>query len=112
MLYKYKATVVKVIDGDTIDVDIDLGFYTVLLKQRVRLYGIDAPEVRGKERFAGLESKSWLKQQIENKVIELVTFKDAKGKYGRWLGIVYMASKNVNQQMVELGLAVAKNIRL
>lgn len=108
MLYRYKATVVRVVDGDTIDVDIDLGFYTILHKQRVRLYGIDAPEVRGREKIAGLESKAWLMEAIQDQAIELVTFKDAKGKYGRWLGVVYMDDKNVNQQMVELGLAEVK----
>jgi micrococcal nuclease len=105
MLYKYRAIVIRVIDGDTIDVDIDLGFFTVIHKQRIRLHGIDAPEVRGSERFSGLKSKSWLKQKIEGKEIELVTFKDAKGKYGRWLGVIYFKNRNINHLMVEKGLA-------
>ena len=105
MLYKYRATVIRVIDGDTIDVDIDLGFFTVIHKQRIRLHGIDAPEVRGSERFSGLESKAWLKHKIEGKEIELVTFKDAKGKYGRWLGVVYFNNRNINQLMVLKDLA-------
>lgn len=105
MMYKYRATVIRVVDGDTIDVDIDLGFFTVLHRQRIRLHGIDAPEVRGSERFSGLESKAWLKHKIEGKEIELVTFKDAKGKYGRWLGVVYFKNRNINQLMVEKGLA-------
>ena len=106
MLFRYKARVVKVVDGDTIDVDIDLGFYTVLHNQRIRLKGIDAPEPRGEERIAGLESKAWLKEEIEGNDIELVTFKNAKGKYGRWLGVVYMNQQNINQLMVEKELAV------
>lgn len=105
MLYKYRATVVRVIDGDTIDVDIDLGFYTVLHKQRIRLHGIDAPEVRGSQRFDGLVSKAWLKEKIEEKEIELVTFRDAKGKYGRWLGVIYLKNQNINQLMIEKELA-------
>lgn len=104
-MHKYKATVNRVIDGDTIDVDIDLGFFTVLHAQRIRLYGIDAPELRGSERLEGLEAKAWLKQKIEGKEIELVTFKDAKGKYGRWLGVIYFRNRNLNQVMVEKGLA-------
>jgi len=106
MLFRYRAKVVKVVDGDTIDVDIDLGFYTILRKQRIRLSGIDAPEPRGEERSAGLESKAWLKDEIEGKEIELVTFKNAKGKYGRWLGVVYMNNQNINQLMIEKELAV------
>ena len=105
MLYKYRATVIRVIHGDTIDVDIDLGFFTVIHKQRIRLHGIDAPEVRGSERFSGLESKEWLKHKIEGKEIELATFKDAKGKYGRWLGVIYFESRNINQLMVEKEMA-------
>ena len=105
MLYRYRATVVHVVDGDTIDVDIDLGFFTVLHKQRIRLHGIDAPEVRGRERYAGLESKAWLEQNIGGKEIELVTFKDAKGKYGRWLGVIYFNKQNINQLLVEMELA-------
>ncbi len=108
MIHKYKATVNRVIDGDTIDVDIDLGFYTFLRGQRVRLYGIDAPEVRGSERFSGLESKAWLRRKIEGKEIELLTFKDARGKYGRWLGIVYFRKKNINDLLVSKGLAVVR----
>ena len=106
MLFRYRAKVVKVVDGDTIDVDIDLGFYTMLRKQRIRPKGIDAPEPRGKERFAGLESKAWLKDEIEGKEIEIVTFKNAKGKYGRWLGVIYMNRQNINQLMIEKELAV------
>ena len=98
----------RVIDGDTIDVDIDLGFFTVLHRQRIRLYGIDAPEVRGSERFAGLESKAWLKHKVEGRETELVTFKDAKGKYGRWLGAINFKNRNLNELMLNKELAVAE----
>jgi len=104
-MYRYRAAVLKVIDGDTIDVDIDLGFFTILRNQRIRLHAIDAPEVGGSERFQGLEAKAWLKHQIEGKEIELVTFKDVKGKYGRWLGVVYFKSRNIDEVMVEKELA-------
>ncbi|MEM9544890.1 MAG: thermonuclease family protein [Bacteroidota bacterium] len=106
MLFRYKAKVVKVVDGDTFDVDLDLGFYIILRKQRIRLKGIDAPETRGKERFAGLESKAWLQDEIEGKEIEIVTFKNAKGKYGRCLGVVYLNRLNINQLMIEKELAI------
>lgn len=105
MIHKYNATVVKVVDGDTIDVDIDLGFYVILRKQRIRLHGINAAELRGPERFEGLEAKAWLEHKIDQKSIELLTFKDAKGKYGRWLGVVYFRGRNINELMVDKELA-------
>ena len=61
-MYEYKVTVIKIIDGDTIDVDIDLGFNTILKKQRIRLFGIDTPESRTRdkeEKKRGLLSKEY-----------------------------------------------------
>ena len=57
-MYQYKVTVVKVVDGDTVDVDIDLGFSTVLRKQRVRMVGIDTPESRTKDKVEKLFGKA------------------------------------------------------
>ena len=107
MIYTYKAKVIKVVDGDTIDVNIDLGFHFEHKDQRIRLFGLNAPEVRGKERAAGIESKLWLKSQIEDKEIELVSIKHKKGKYGRWLGIIKLGTRNLNQEMIDQGLAEA-----
>ena len=62
-MYEYKVKVVHIVDGDTIDVDIDLGFKTVLTKRRIRLYGIDTPESRTRnkeEKQRGLISKKYL----------------------------------------------------
>jgi len=110
--YFYRARVVKVVDGDTVDVDIDLGFGSWLHKQRLRLYGINAPEVRGPQREAGLITTDWLKERIDGRDIFIETFKaeGSKGKYGRWLANLYTveagaAAINLNQQMVTLGLA-------
>ncbi len=107
-MYTYKALVRKVYDGDTITVDIDLGLNVWLKGQKIRLYGLDAPEIRGEERPTGLISKKHLSNLILGKTIKLRTIRDSKGKYGRWLGIVCLGSVNVNQWLIERGYAVQK----
>ena len=109
--YLYRAIVVRVVDGDTVDVDIDLGFYTWIKKQRIRLVGIDAPELRGDEKTAGKAAKAYLTKLIDGKEIIIRTIKgrdggDSRGKYGRWLGVLYIDGLDVNQHMVEAGHAV------
>ena len=87
-MYEYKCTLLRVVDGDTIDVDIDLGFKVWLRKERVRMVGIDTPESRTRnlaEKKLGLASKARLKELLP-KTFMLVTHKDGKGKFGRILG--------------------------
>ena len=87
-MYEYKCTLLRVIDGDTIDVDIDLGFKVWLRKERVRMVGIDTPESRTRnlaEKELGLASKARLKELLPKK-FTLVTHKVGKGKFGRILG--------------------------
>jgi micrococcal nuclease len=113
-MYEYPVKIVKVIDGDTVDVDIDLGFGIWLRGERVRLYGIDTPESRTRdqaEKRYGLYAKNYLKSYL-GKTSTLRTKKDGKGKFGRILGefIVYDAAKDayrsVNQMMIENHIAV------
>ncbi len=103
-MYTYKALVKQVSDGDTITVDIDLGFYTTLKDQKIRLLGIDAPEVRGHQRERGLFVRRKLADLILGKSVILKTFKDKKGKYGRWLAVVYYGRINVNGWLLKEGL--------
>ena len=92
-MYEYRATIVKVIDGDTVDVDIDLGFGIVLSDERVRIMGIDTPESRTRDKVEkkfGLAAKARLKQLL-GKTCTLKTQinkdgEDMKGKFGRILG--------------------------
>lgn len=108
-LYHYTAFVRSVYDGDSITVDIDLGFGVKLEKQKIRLYGIDAPEVKGEERPIGLIARNWLRSQIDQKTIIIKTIKDRKGKYGRWLGMIYTKENtliSLNRDLVRLGYAV------
>ena len=97
-MFDYNFKLVKVVDGDTIDVDIDLGFGVWLRKQRIRMMGIDTPESRTRdleEKKFGLLAKDKLVTLLANsKVIQ--TYKDAKGKYGRILAdvVVYHSAED------------------
>lgn len=106
-MYEYKALVTKVYDGDTITVDFDLGFGIVLKKQTIRLFGINTPEVRGPEKVEGIISRDALRQRILGKQVIIKTSKDKKGKYGRWLGEVFVEQENINQWLLREGYAKA-----
>jgi len=111
-MYEYNIKkVTKIVDGDTIDVDIDLGF-NISYSQRVRLAGIDTPESRTKdarEKALGLEVKNKVKSAIDSAktVIIKTELPDSTEKYGRILGWVYLdgAAKSLNEQLIEEGYA-------
>ena len=111
-IYRVKK-VIKVVDGDTIDADIDLGF-DISLTKRVRLSGVDTPESRTtdlKEKKLGLESKEWLKRRLEfaKDVLIKTELPDSTEKYGRILGNLYVNNEelSLNQQMIDEGYALA-----
>tara|TARA_R100000781_G_scaffold8554_3_gene7675 strand:+ start:207 stop:638 length:432 start_codon:yes stop_codon:yes gene_type:complete len=109
-MYEYGCTVTRVVDGDTIDVILDLGF-SIFHKCRVRLYGIDTPESRTRdkdEKARGKLASKFLQDAIDNgkKVILRSKLKDSKGKYGRVLGEVIVDDININVSMIENYLAV------
>jgi micrococcal nuclease len=92
-MYEYKAHVVKVVDGDTVDVDIDLGFGIVMKDERVRIMGIDTPESRTSdkvEKLFGKAASARVKELLEEDIILKTQIarngEDMKGKYGRILG--------------------------
>lgn len=109
-MYEYKCTLVRVVDGDTIDAYIDLGF-KVVLKERIRLMGIDTPESRTRN----LQEKSWGKA-AKARLIELLDECDGKftlttklqkkGKFGRVLGTIVVNGKNANQVLIEEKFAI------
>ena len=105
-MYEYSAEVKKVYDGDTITVDFDLGFGIILRKQKIRLLGINTPEVRGESRDQGLISRDRLHERILGKTVTIKTSRDKKGKYGRWIGEVFIKDENINQWLLNEGLAV------
>ena len=105
-MYKYKATITSVYDGDTCTADIDLGFYMILRKVKVRLWGINTPEIRGgtdEEKAKGREVRDYLKERVLNQEVVLVS--RGKGKYGRWLCEIYAGDTNLNDEMLEKGMA-------
>ena len=114
-MYEYKCTVNKIVDGDTVDVDIDLGFGVVLTDERVRIMGIDTPESRTRnkiEKLFGLAAKKRLKELLsEHCVLKTEINKngeDMKGKFGRVLGdFVASDGKMITDIMIEEGHAVA-----
>ena len=110
-MYEYSCTVERVVDGDTIDVVLDLGF-DILYRSRVRLYGIDTPESRTRdkdEKARGKMASAFLKEAIEggNKIVIQTKLKDSRGKFGRVLGDVVVDEENINQSMIDANLAVA-----
>lgn len=104
-LYWYRALVTNIVDGDTIDVTIDLGLKVSIHDRRIRLYGINAPELKQPTLAEGKRAKLWLTEQIFAKRVTLRTIKDGDDKFGRLLGDVWMGTTNINRRMAELGLA-------
>lgn len=107
--YQYRALITKVYDGDTVTATIDAGFNIELKNEKIRLYGIDAPEMRGEQRPEGLVSRDWLRSRVLNKKVILHTIKDKKGKYGRYLAVIYLNGVNINDELVTSGMAVYKD---
>ena len=104
-MFYYKVEVLRIVDGDTVDVRIDLGF-DVWHKCRVRLLGINAPESRTRnleEKARGLAAKQWLIDRLEFHDVEMQSY--GKGKYGRILGELYVDGVNINKEMVKVGHA-------
>lgn len=103
--YWYDAIVKEVYDGDTVTIDIDLGFNTWTMNQKFRLYGVDAPEIRGETKENGIISRDALRNQVLNQQVIIHTIKDRKDKYGRWLCEIYKGALNINQWMIDNGYA-------
>ena len=113
-MYEYRAQVINVVDGDTVDVDIDLGFDIILRDERVRIIGIDTPESRTRDRveklFGNLASKR-VKELLEGDVVLCTQLnkdgEDMRGKFGRVLGDFKIGDKLLTEILVEEGYAVA-----
>jgi len=113
-MYKYRCKLKKVVDGDTVDIDIDLGFEVWLKNQRVRLYGVDTPESRTRdkeEKKYGLAAKQFVENFLDDKwlILQTETY-DAAGKFGRILGSLYRttnyADQSLNEYLIEKHYAV------
>ena len=110
-MHQYKAKLVRVVDGDTLDLSVDLGF-NITINERFRLYGIDTPETRTRdleEKEQGLKAKQFVIDNLKDREIYIDTFK-GKGKYGRWLAKIFYKVEengliNLNDLLVSKGLA-------
>ncbi len=112
-LYRYKAIIRSVYDGDTCRADIDLGLKMWMHNEPLRLARINTPEVRGAEREEGLKSRDYLRELIDGKEVFIATIKDKKGKYGRYIADIWLEQEdgnwiNVNDNLVENGYAEYK----
>jgi micrococcal nuclease len=109
-MYEYACTVTRVVDGDTVDANIDLGF-DISYFSRIRLYGIDTPESRTRnkdEKLRGLLAKDYIvKALATGKQVVVKTALEKKGKYGRVLGSLIVDGLDLNQDMIAKHLAVA-----
>ena len=110
-MYEYQAIIKRVVDGDTVDIDIDLGFGVMLRDERVRIMGIDTPESRTRdavEKVFGLAAKERLKKLLGKKSVLKCKEYDSKGKFGRILGdFTTNDGRMVTDVLVEEGHAVA-----
>jgi len=111
-LFHYRAKFVDAFDGDTVMLDIDLGLNCWLRNQKMRLFGINTPELRGTTKEAGLQARAALLSLVVHKEVVAETFKDRTEKYGRWLVRLYARDNpeapwvDVNMALVERGHAV------
>ncbi len=105
--YLYPAKVERVVDGDTIVVSLSLGLDVVLEHQWIRLYGMNTWEPKGEQKEKGLEATEYLEERLKKENIEIEIRPEwGKGKYGRWIGIVYVDGVDINAEMMEKGHAV------
>lgn len=111
-MYQYNAIVRKVVDGDTIEIDIDLGLSSWIHGEKIRLFGIDTPEVYGIKKGSpewekGNQSSAFVKEHLEeNAEVIIETIKDKREKYGRYLALMYI---KIDQAIVN-GLANVRTI--
>jgi micrococcal nuclease len=109
-MYTYIANVIRVVDGDTLVVDIDLGFDMWVRNQSIRLEGIDTPEIRTlniREKLAGNLAKQRVEELVGGKQVIIKTEKDKTEKFGRMLGIILTKEGlNINELLIEERLAV------
>ncbi len=109
-MYEYRARIVRVIDGDTVEAEIDLGFH-VRFTVTLRLAGINAPETKGTERPRGLAATRYLESLLndltgDTRELVVRTHKDVTEKYGRYLAELIAGEVNLNQALVAAGHAV------
>ncbi|MEZ4858340.1 MAG: thermonuclease family protein [Flavobacteriaceae bacterium] len=104
-MYQYKAKIIDVYDGDTVTAVVDLGFLH-FQEMKLRLYGINTPELRGEDRDIGIQVRDILRNLILDKEVMIHSYKDKQGKYGRYLATIFLDGMNINNWLVDQGHAV------
>ncbi|MFP3975179.1 MAG: thermonuclease family protein [Chloroflexota bacterium] len=109
--YRYRAELGRVVDGDTIDAVIDLGFY-IKITERLRLEGLDTPEIYGvpeasEEYRKGMEARSYVERRLGQNDHQMIVDTGKRGKWRRWVATVYLpdSDKSLNEELIEEGLA-------
>ncbi len=109
--YRYRAELGRVVDGDTIDAVIDLGFY-IKITERLRLSGLNTPEIYGvpeasDEHKRGMEAKSYVERRLEQNNHQMIVETGKRGKWRRWITTVYLADsdESLNEELIGKGLA-------
>lgn len=104
-MYEYRCKILRIVDGDTVDVDVDLGWGVWMHRQRIRIMGIDTPESRTRdltEKAFGMAAKQFVKDLMPIGSTQVIkTFKDETGKFGRMLGDFVIEDKTLTQLMIE-----------
>ncbi len=108
--YTYRAVITNVVDGDTVDANVDLGF-SARLMMRLRLKGVDTPEIVGPDRAAALTAKEWMADALSGEQVIIETTKDRSGrdrrdKWNRYLAVIWLNGANINEELIKQGLGV------
>lgn len=112
-LYCYRADVIRIVDGDTLRVNVDLGDDVLLRNKAVRLIGVDTPEIRGLEKEQGDQWTEWVRGWLQTNGWEVFLHSRERDSFGRWLGVVWsQASKNcLNDDLLSAGSAAGVDLR-
>jgi micrococcal nuclease len=102
-MYEYKAKILDVYDGDTFTFEVDLGF-SIKVTEKLRLYGINTPEMRGAEKKKGIEVRDYVRDLILDKDVEIKVYK--RGKFGRYVADVWIDEINLSEHLLEKGYGV------
>ena len=104
-MFEYRAMIIKVVDGDTVHAEIDLGF-SVTVSATLRLLGVNAPE---RNAVGGTEATEWLRSKVLHTDLRVQTVRDKREKFGRYLAKLYLPGEDVsvNEQLIAAGHAVA-----
>ncbi len=107
--HRYSAIVRRIVDADTLDLDVDMGFRAWRIRERFRLAGINAPEMRGPQRAAGQAAKAWLEAALPIGAVIVIESAKDPDNFGRWIARVWCDGTCLNDALVEAGHAEVRD---